>query len=109
MPDVLVQIDFLHELQKQFSDLNLEYQRHLKSKLKSEEKRHKEEQRQIQKSSLRQCLRIQTILEQLDGATKEAFRSGSDGAIKLTEDEMKRIDDFYELVNPKRPGNPKYE
>ena len=106
---MLVQIEFLKEMQKQFFDMNTEYQRHLKSKEKAEAKKQREEEKQLQRSSLKYSLRIQLILEQLDEATKESFRAGwSDGAIKLSEAELKQVDDFYTLVNPQRAGNTRY-
>ena len=94
-------------MQKQFSELHSEYQRHLKAKLRGEEKRKKEE-RQLQKTSLAYCLRIQLILEQMDEETKKAFRNGSDGAVQLSETELKQIDEFYNLVHPQRPRNARY-
>ncbi len=73
-----------------------------------EEKRKKEE-KQLQRSSLAYCLRVQFMLEQLDEDTKQSFRNGSDGAVQLTVTELKQVDDFYNLVHPQRPGNTRYD
>ena len=107
LPDVLVQIDFLRDLQKQFAEMNLEYQKHLKSTQKAKDKRKKEEESATRKSSIEYSLRVQVILDQLDESTKTCFRNGSEGAVKLTDSELKQLDDFYHLVNPQRPGNPR--
>ena len=94
-------------MQKQFVDLNTEYQCHLKARQKVEDQKRRDEEKLKQRGSIQYCLRIQLMLEQLDDATKESFRSGSDGAAKLSDAELKHVDDFYNLVNPQRAGNPR--
>ena len=94
-------------MQKQFVDLNAEHQRHFKARQKVEDQKRRDEEKLKQRASIQYCLRIQLMLEQLDDTTKETFRSGSDGAIKLSDAELKQVDEFYNLVNPQRAGNPR--
>ena len=105
LPGVLIQVDLLRELQKQFADLSTEYQKHSKKKLKAEEKQKKDVERDMQKSSVQFSLRIQYMLNQLDETAKDHFSAGINGAVKLTEAELTQLDDFYVLLNPQRSGN----
>lgn len=108
LPGVLIQVDLLRELQKQFADLSTEYQKHSKKKLKAEEKQKKDAERDIQKLSIQFSLRIQYMLNQLDETAKDHFSAGINGAVKLTEAELTQLDDFYVLLNPQRSGNSRY-
>ena len=76
---------------------------------KQEEKHRKEAERESQRSLLKYALRTQTILNLIDDNAKETLQSGEgEDAVKLNESELNQLDEFYELVNPTRPGNERY-
>lgn len=105
LPSVSIQIETLRDLSSTFQELQLTYQKEQKKQQKTEERLRKEAEKDSQKSLLRYSLRVQGILNLIDDAAKEALRAGSDGAVELSEPELKQLDEFYELVNPSRPGN----
>lgn len=76
---------------------------------KQEEKHRKEAERESQRSLLKYALRTQTILNLIDDNAKVTLQSGEgEDVVKLNESELNQLDEFYELVNPTRPGNERY-
>ena len=104
LPSVSIQVEALRELLKQFENLNAEQQKAVKRKQKAEEKLQRETEREQSRDMIEYALRVQQLLQQLDDPTKDLFRNGIDG-VTLTEAELTQIDEFYELINPARPGN----
>lgn len=107
LPEVSIQIAALKDLLINFQQVHDEYQKEIKKRQKSEEKRQKEAEKEFQQNLVGYCLKVERLLTLVDDTAKEAFRTGSNGAIVLSEAELSQIDSFYDLVNPLRPGNEK--
>ena len=103
-----MQIEILSELFVSFQQIHEEYQKELKKRQKAEEKHQKDAEKASQQDLLRYCLRVERLLNLIDNTAKEAFRTGSNGAVVLSEAELTQIDNFYDLVTPIRAGNDKF-
>lgn len=100
----LESIDFgleaMKDVQKNVASLELEYAK----LLKKDQKRQKQEQRdQIENRGLENSYRIvefQAVLGELSEDVRPDFLAGENGACQLTEEDLKKLDKIYELVDP---------
>ena len=106
---MVIQIETLRELLTTFQEVHTSQMKEVKKLQKQEEKHRKEAERESQRSLLKYALRTQTILNLIDDNAKETLQSGEgEDMVKLNESELNQLDEFYELVNPTRPGNERY-
>lgn len=106
LPEVIIQIETLRDLLSTFQDAYTSQQKEVKKLQKQEEKLRKDTEREQLRSLLRYTLRTQGILNLIDDSSKDVLRSGEgEGVVKLSEKELTQLDEFYDLVNPTRPGN----
>ena len=105
LPEVSIRVDTLHDLISGFQQFREEYQKEMKRRQKTEDKQRRDHERDVHRSMVRYSLRIQQLLNYFDDDAKEAFRTGTDGAIILSEAELTQLDELYCLLNPTRAGN----
>ncbi|XP_003384898.2 PREDICTED: caprin-1-like [Amphimedon queenslandica] len=110
LPEVIIQIETLRDLLSTFQEAHASQQKEVKKLQKQEEKHRKDTEREQLRSLLKYTLRTQGILNLIDDSSKEVLRSGEgEGVVKLSEKELTQLDEFYDLVNPTRPGNDRYD
>ncbi|XP_070543918.1 caprin-1-like isoform X1 [Ptychodera flava] len=97
--EVVSNLEFAKDLFKQFQVI-------LQDGLKQQKKVAKREQlhrQEHEQKRLKSVLELQDMLEQLGSENvRKDFTEGSHGAITLTQEELKYIDEFYKLVLPSR-------
>jgi hypothetical protein len=109
LPEVSIQVEALRELLMSFQQIKDDYQKETAKEQKLEEKRQKEMERQSHLNLLRYFLKIERLLNSIDDEVKGSLCSGELDGVTLSEVELTQIDQFYDLLNPERPGNSKYE
>ena len=58
---------------------------------------------------MRELLALQSLLDSMGAEEVRAdFVAGKSGAIKLTEEELDRLDELYKLISPSREGETDY-
>eukprot|EP00794_Sanderia_malayensis_P018152 gene18152-19963_t len=105
--DAVKKIEFVEnslELAKEFHQIfRMMEQEYIKLQ-KKEQKRAKLEMKEKgfneRKKTATQILEVQTLLENIDDDVKEDFRNGTEGACKLEEEDLARLDEIYKLITP---------
>lgn len=69
--------------------------------LKRQARRERFEQAENEKKRFVDILQLQKVLENMgDDSTRQAFIDGAEGTIKLTSEDLDRLDELYKLINP---------
>lgn len=93
-------LDFARELQKQFAQLSVEYQKHLKKQAKRDQLVQQEAQHSGNVSRVKEVLELQNLMENLSEDVRTDFLNGSNGAVTLVPEDFVHIDEFYKLITP---------
>ncbi|XP_022335198.2 caprin-1-like [Crassostrea virginica] len=103
--EVMQNLEFARELQKQFTTLAQETDRSVKKQAKKE----KVERQTWEQKRIGDILRYQNLLDAM-GAEKvrNDFQTGKHGAVVLTEENLTQLDELYKLLSPSREGAPNY-
>lgn len=97
-------LDFARELQKQFAQLSVEYQKHLKKQAKRDQLVAQEAQHTGDVGKVKEVLELQNLMENLSEDVRTDFLNGSNGAVTLVEEDFTRIDEFYKVITPSAEG-----
>ncbi|XP_022082767.1 caprin-1-like isoform X2 [Acanthaster planci] len=99
--EVCSNLDFAKELQKTFQTTINENAKQQKKQAKRESAfRHEQELQRI-----RDVILLNNVLNHLGtDHVRNDFLSGNNGAVKLMDDQVSHLDEFYKLVNPSREG-----
>lgn len=103
--EVIQNLEFARDLQKQFNSINADAEKLMKKQAKREKS-----QLQIQECKrVREILTLQGLLDSLgsDNVRKD-FQTGKHGAIVLTEENLDQLDELYKLISPSRDGEKDY-
>lgn len=104
--EVVKNLEFAKELQKQFLSIQVEAEKLLKKQLKRET--HERQQQEIRR--IKELLAIQNLLDSMGSdAVRSDFKDGKQGALKLSEDNLNQLDELYKLICPSRDAETKYE
>ncbi|KAL4224651.1 positive regulation of dendritic spine morphogenesis [Mactra antiquata] len=100
--EVVQNLEFARELQKQFQGINTDNEKVLKKQAKREKL-----EKQIQDiKRVKEVLQLQTLLDNMGSdSVRKDFQTGKHGAIVLTEENLEQIDEFYKLINPTRESS----
>jgi len=109
LENVSTQLELVRELQKQFSTMSVDYQRARKKQQRVERQQQKDSERDAQRRSVKYTLLVQDVLNSMDDEAKENFKSGANGAVLLSDDQLTHLDDLYQLLTPSRIDNPSYQ
>ncbi|XP_048779649.1 caprin-1-like isoform X2 [Ostrea edulis] len=103
--EVVQNLEFARELQKQFTTLAQEAERSIKKQAKKE----KVERQNVEVKRTGDILRYQNLLDAM-GAEKvrSDFQTGKHGAVVLTEENLTQLDELYKLLSPSREGETNY-
>eukprot|EP00112_Aurelia_sp_Birch-Aquarium-sp1_P024496 Seg779.3 transcript_id=Seg779.3/GoldUCD/mRNA.D3Y31 product=Caprin-1 protein_id=Seg779.3/GoldUCD/D3Y31 len=111
--DAVKKLEFVEnnlELAKEFHQIfRLMEQEHVKIQKKEQKRANiqmKEKSNEERKHLVVQVLEVQSLLENLDEDVKQDFLSGTNGAVKLTEDDLTKLDEIYKLITPSQNEDP---
>ncbi|XP_065573548.1 caprin-1-like isoform X2 [Artemia franciscana] len=96
-PDVISSLNLAHEFSKQFSTLLVDFEKQEKKR----KKREAIEKSQQAAGKIREVLIAQDVLDNMSFEVRRDFLEGKNGACKLTEEQLKHLDDFFHLINPR--------
>uniref|UniRef100_A0A672MM85 Caprin-1-like n=1 Tax=Sinocyclocheilus grahami TaxID=75366 RepID=A0A672MM85_SINGR len=101
-PEVVHNLDFARELQKNFLALNVEIQKTVKKAARREQLKREE----VERKRLKAVLEVQYLLEQLgeESVRQDLTQSSGDTPV-LTESELTGLDEFYKLIGPERDSS----
>ncbi|KAH3885861.1 hypothetical protein DPMN_009859 [Dreissena polymorpha] len=103
--EVVTNLEFARDLQKQFSSINSDAEK----LLKKQAKRGKSEKQMQELKRIREVLQLQGLLDSMGtDVVRQDFKTGKHGAIVLTEENLEQIDELYKLVSPVRGGDTDY-
>ncbi|XP_052800601.1 caprin-1-like [Mya arenaria] len=103
--EVLTNLEFARDLQKQFSSINADAEK----LLKKQAKRGKSEKQLAEVRRIKEVLQLQALLDSMGSDNvRQDFKTGKHGAIVLTEENLNQIDELYKLVSPTRDGEGDY-
>lgn len=103
--EVLQNLEFARELQKQFTSIHNEVEKFLKRQAKKE----KMERQTLEVKRIREILKLQNLLDSLGSdKVRSDFQTGKHGAVVLTEDNLNQLDELYKLISPSRDGETNY-
>ncbi|KAK6191054.1 hypothetical protein SNE40_002802 [Patella caerulea] len=102
---VIHNLEFAQELQKQFETISSEVERLQKKRLKKE----RMEKRVMEMRRVQELIELQSLLDSLGSENvRSDLQTGKHGAIVLTEENLKQLDEFYQLICPSREGTGNY-
>ncbi|XP_050410990.1 caprin-1 isoform X2 [Patella vulgata] len=102
---VIHNLEFAQELQKQFETISSEVERLQKKRLKKE----RMEKRVMEMRRVQELIELQSLLDSLGSETvRSDLQTGKHGAVVLTEENLKQLDEFYQLICPSREGTGNY-
>uniref|UniRef100_A0A1B6CGS7 Caprin-1 dimerization domain-containing protein n=1 Tax=Clastoptera arizonana TaxID=38151 RepID=A0A1B6CGS7_9HEMI len=97
--EVILNLDFAKDLNKQFSTISIESDKIQKKKSKKEAL----ERFQQDVAKIKEILIIQDVLANMGQENvREDFLAGKNGAVKITEENLQKLDDIFIEVSPKR-------
>lgn len=71
--------------------------------MKKQAKRESHERQQTEIRRIKELLSVQNLLDSMGAEDVRAdFAGGSKGAVKLSEEELDRLDELYKLISPSR-------
>uniref|UniRef100_A0A8C1I8U0 Cell cycle associated protein 1a n=1 Tax=Cyprinus carpio TaxID=7962 RepID=A0A8C1I8U0_CYPCA len=101
-PEVVHNLDFARELQKNFLALNVEIQKTVKKVARRDQLKREE----VERKRLKAVLEVQYLLEQLgEESVRQDLTQSSGDAPVLTESELMGLDEFYKLIGPERDSS----
>uniref|UniRef100_A0A8C2FFD5 Cell cycle associated protein 1a n=1 Tax=Cyprinus carpio TaxID=7962 RepID=A0A8C2FFD5_CYPCA len=101
-PEVVHNLDFARELQKNFLALNVEIQKTVKKVARRDQLKREE----VERKRLKAVLEVQYLLEQLgEESVRQDLTQSSGDAPVLTESELTGLDEFYKLIGPERDSS----
>lgn len=109
LDEVALQLELIKDLQKQFTTLQSEYQKSRKKQQKADRQAARESEKEAERRAVMYTLRVQDILTNMGENDKDNFRSGSNGAVLLSEAELSQLDELYKILTPTRQGNASYQ
>jgi caprin-1 len=96
---VIQSLELARELQKNYQTMSSDIEK-VSKKLA---KREKFERTQRDISRTKEILKLQSLLDSMgDETVRECFKSGSSGAVKLSEEQLEQLDELYKLISPSR-------
>ncbi|KAK7098776.1 caprin-1-like [Littorina saxatilis] len=99
--EVIANLEFARELQKNFNQVAAD----IEKQQKKQAKREKMEKATCEVKRIMEVLQVQTTLDSMGGdAVRQHFKTGKFGAVVLTEDNLTALDDLYQLICPTREG-----
>lgn len=103
--EVIQNLEFARDLQKQFNIINADCEKLLKKQAKRDKS-----ERQLQECRrVREILQLQGLLDSLGSDNvRQDFQTGKHGAIVLTEENLDQLDELYKLISPSRDGETDY-
>lgn len=103
--EVIQNLEFARDLQKQFNMINVDSEKVMKKQAKREKL-----ERQVQECKrVREILQFQGLLDSLGSDNvRQDFQTGKHGAIVLTEENLDQLDELYKLICPTREGEVNY-
>lgn len=103
--EVIQNLEFARELQKHFTSLAQEADRYVKKQAKKE----KADRQGMEVKRIGDILRYQNLLDAMGSEkVRSDFQTGKHGAVVLTEENLKQLDDLYKLLSPSREGESNY-
>lgn len=103
--EVIQNLEFARDLQKQFLTINTDVEK----LLKKQAKRGKTEKQLQEVKRVKEVLQLQGLLDNLGSDTvRQDFQTGKHGAIVLTEENLEQLDELYKLISPTRDGETDY-
>ncbi|XP_064400637.1 caprin-1-like isoform X2 [Halichondria panicea] len=106
--DVSIQLELIKELQKQFTTLQSDFQKSRKRQQKADRLAARESEKEAERKAVVYTLRIQDLLTNMGDEDKDNFRTGTNGALLLSESELFQLDEVYGILTPSRQANPSY-
>jgi len=105
--DIVVQnLEFAHELQKQFTEISVNSEKLAKKQMKRE----KIERQATEIKRMGTLLQLQGILDSMGSETARAdFGEGKNGAVQLSEENLSQLDELYKLISPTRETENSYQ
>ncbi|ESO97970.1 hypothetical protein LOTGIDRAFT_228465 [Lottia gigantea] len=102
---VVHNLEFAQELQKQFEAISNEAERLQKKKLKKE----RMEKRVMEMRRVQELIELQSLLDSLGSDTvRSDLQTGNHGAVVFTEENLTQLDEFYQLICPTRESKDNY-
>lgn len=103
--EVIQNLEFARDLQKQFQAISVDVEK----LLKKQAKRGKSEKQLQEVKRVKEVLQLQGLLDSLGSETvRKDFQTGKHGAIVLTEENLDQLDELYKLISPTRDGESDY-
>jgi caprin-1 len=96
---VIQSLELARELQKNYQSMSSDIEKSSKKLAKRE----KFERTQRDVSRTKELLKLQSLLDSMgDETVRESFKNGTNGAMKLSEEQLEQLDEFYKLISPSR-------
>lgn len=103
--EVIQNLEFARDLQKQFQAISTDVEK----LLKKQAKRGKSEKQLQEVKRVKEVLQLQSLLDSMGSDTvRKDFQTGKHGAIVLTEENLEQLDELYKLISPSRDGETNY-
>lgn len=103
--EVIQNLEFARDLQKQFQSISTDVEK----LLKKQAKRGKSEKQMQEVKRVKEVLQLQGLLDQMGSDTvRKDFQTGKHGAIVLTEENLDQLDELYKLISPTRDNESDY-
>lgn len=103
---VITCLEFARDLQKQYVAMANEFEKLQRKQLKRDKlEKHSNDLKRVQ-----EILQLQGLLDNMGSdSAREDFKEGTNGAIKLSEENLEQLDVLYKLVSPSMEGESSYE
>ncbi|XP_045174193.2 caprin-1-like [Mercenaria mercenaria] len=103
--EVIQNLEFARDLQKQFQAISADVEK----LLKKQAKRGKSEKQLQEVKRVKEVLQLQGLLDNLGSEkVRQDFQTGKHGAIVLTEENLDQLDELYKMISPTRDGETDY-
>ncbi|XP_064600396.1 caprin-1-like [Liolophura sinensis] len=104
--EVIQNLEFAKDLQKQYVTICVDSEKILKKQAKRE----KAERQLVEVKRFRELLQLQGMLDSLGSETvRSDFKTGKHGAVVLTDENLNQMDELYKLISPSREGEKDYQ
>lgn len=104
--EVVQNLEFARELQKQFTAISADAEKILKKQAKRE----KAVQQNFELKRIKEMLQLQNLLDNLGSEkVRGDFQTGKHGAVVLTEENLNQLDELYKLISPSRDAETDYQ
>jgi len=93
-------LEFSKELQRQFTQLNIEFMKNQKKQAKRELILVQAAKHDSDTNLVKKILDLQQLLDGISDEVKADFLEGTNGAVQLSEADLNHIDEFYKVITP---------